>query len=221
MVPRGQRADARQRLFVPDLARGVVGVAQDHQGGLGVRQLGVQVRPVDAVGPVRIGQGAFQHQAAVVLDGMVEDVVHRGQGQHLLGRGGQFAHHAGDGGHHAGGKDQPLPLQGKAVAGAPPAHDGVVPFGGHVGIAVHRVGGPPLHGGGDLRRGGKVHIGDPHGQFAVGHVPLGAVGAPAVDQGVKIVGHGALLIRWSRRRRNTAPTGRPVRRMRASRPGPR
>ena len=190
VVP-AQFPDPRQGLPVPDLPHRVVGIAEDHQGGLGVRQFPLQVLPVDFIDAIVVVERALQHPAAVVLDGVEKDVVDRGHCQHILPRRGELPHHAGDGGHHAGGEEQPLPLHPEPVPVPPPAADGIVPRLRNVRVAVDAVGGPGLDGRLDLRRRGEIHVRDPHGQLSLPHIPLGGVGAPAVQNLVKVVSHGS------------------------------
>ena len=79
------------------------------------------------------------------------------------------------------------------MAAAPPAHIGVGPVIGQVGIAENALGnavGKRLL---DLRRRLKIHIGHGHGQLVFPYMPLGAFGVPPVLQLVKVIVHRNLL----------------------------
>ena len=190
MLP-AQFAEACQGAAVPDLPGGVVGVAQDHQRGLRVGQLAFQVLPVDGVPSGRrvVGQRRLKHIAAVVEDRVEEDVVYRRLDDHVLGRRGQLAHHAGDRGDHPGAEDQRLAFEGHAVAVPPPADIGVRPLIGHDRVAEDAMVEPAAHRLPDRGRGLEIHVGHPHRQRVAGLLPFERVGAGTVGQRIEIVGH--------------------------------
>ena len=80
-----QLRDAQQSFPVPDLAHGIVGVAQDQQRGLGIGQGCLQRLKVDVVNRITIAQGALQHIAAIVDNGVEKDIVRRCEDHNFFG----------------------------------------------------------------------------------------------------------------------------------------
>ena len=189
MLP-AQFADARQGFAIPDVSDRIVWVAQDHQRGLRVGELRLQIRPVDRVMPLAVvDERGFEHPAAVVEDRIEEDVVDRRLDEHVLVRRGELADHAGDRRHHAGAEHQPLRVDGEIMPPAPPVRIGPVPFGRHDRIAEHAVLDATAQRLADLGRGLEIHVRHPHGQRAAGLLPLERIRAGTVDRGIEIVGH--------------------------------
>ena len=190
---RAQLAHPRQLLPAPQLSHGVVGVAQQQQRGLRIRQPRLQIVKVQPVCPVLVAQRTLQGPPPVVDDGIEEDVGDRRHHHHVLVRRCQLAHDAGDGGHHPGAERQPLRLHLKAVAALPPADNSLLPFLRHDGIAEHAVLRPLQYGLADLRRGLKVHVRHPHRQLVRRDVPLQGSRPPTLHHRIKIVHIHALL----------------------------
>ena len=172
-----------------DPAGRIVRIAQDEGAGAGKRRpeaFGIDVetrcgrhhRQVDALEvPVfrRVEQGAVERR----LHGNAVAGRQEGLQRHV---------HAGL---DAGQEDQGRWLYGPAVPVAQRVHDGFAQAVRRVGITQHGLVEPPADGVEDRLGGGKVHVGDPHGQHAVRVVvPLLAVcGGPAVEHGVEGGGH--------------------------------
>ena len=188
-VAAGKLPHLREGLAVPDLPHGILGIAEDHEGGLGIGHLPFQILKIHGVGAVLVPEGALQHPAAVVFDAVPENVVHRSLDEHVLVGGGELAHDGGESGHHAGAEDELLLFHGEPVAFPPPAGVGLIPGLRHVGVTEDAVIQPLLQRLEDLRRGPEVHVRHPHGQLSVLHRPFDGVRRPAVRDRVEIVSH--------------------------------
>ena len=192
----------------PDTAHGVMGVAEDQQGGVGIGGLLLQQIPVDGVVAVVVDQMAADNLVAPLGDILGEMAVDRVHDDDALA--GLCVHmgHMGQGAEGAVGVDDLIGLNLPVVAvGKPAAQSGEVPGVGNVhGVAVHLMVGNPVHGPDDGLGRLQVHVGGHHGDGVLiqagavhtegggqvgqlGQGPLHGVGTPAVNDGIKIVAH--------------------------------
>ena len=159
---------------------GVVGVAQQHELHRRVGRTALEVLEVDAVAVAVEHQVALLGRAAAVGNGDVEVVVDRRLDQHLVSRTGHGPQDGRKGGNDARHRVDPLPLGRPSVAAQKPAPDRLGIGLGRYGVAVDAVLDPPAQRLDDRRGRAEIHVGNPHGQHAVGYpvVPFHGAGAP-------------------------------------------
>ena len=89
-----QRAYPRESVPVPENSPGVLGIAQEKQRGLRVREFFLKPCEINAVCAVFVKQGAFDDIPAIIANGVEKDIVHRRHDEHIFTNGGEFAHYA-------------------------------------------------------------------------------------------------------------------------------
>ena len=192
---------ACEGVAIPDSAYGIVRIAQNHQRGLRISQLGFQIGPVDGVmsGTV-IFQWRFKHSASIIDNRIEENVVDRSLDKHILVGSGEFSYHAGDCRHHAGAKYQRFRVDIKIVPTAPPVNICLIPFRRNNRISENTVVKTLLQCGSDLWSGLKFHIRHPHGQRVPRLFPLERICSGAVYGSVEIVSHAIKLkdFKWTK-----------------------
>ena len=188
VVAQADLADAPQLVGRPDPAGGVVGVAQQHEFHRRVGRTALEVLEVDAVAVAVEHQVALLGRAAAVGNGDVKVVVDRRLDQHLVSRTGHGPQNGRKGGDDARHRVDPLPLGRPSVATQKPAPDRLGIGLGRYGVAVDAVLDPPAQRLDDRRGRAEIHVGDPHGQHAVGYpvVPFHGAGAPPGDDLIEI-----------------------------------
>ena len=183
-----------QCLLVPDLAHRVVGVTEDHKGGLGIGNLLFQVLEINGIGTIFVFQRAFQDVSSIVVNGIKENIVDRGENHDFFCRCGHFPDDTGDGGNHAGAENQPVSRNLEIVADFPPVLISLVPVVFDEGVAKYTVSGSFANRFLHCRSCLKIHIRYPHGKFLRGHIPFHASGAPAVCLFIKNALHRSSLL---------------------------
>ena len=159
----GHGGHLAQGVFVPLDADGIVGVAQNHHGGVvAFDDLGQAVE-VHAVGGAIEQQGILAHHAAVAFDYHAEGVVNGGLDHDVVAAVGEVVDRQAQAFDHAGNEAQLLAGDFEAVAVALPVDDGVPVGIGCGAVAQHGMVEAVAQRGGDFGADGKVEVGYPQG----------------------------------------------------------
>lgn len=185
-------------LLRPHPAAGVVGGAQEEEGGPGVLYLLLEVGKVNFIAVGAFHQTVFHRDAVGAANLVVEGTVDRGLEQHLVPLVGHELDEEAQGGDDAAAVEHVPGIDVPAEAMPVPAADAAEELPGEVGAVAEDLPVHPLVEGFHYAVGaGEVHVRHPEGKgaglrMAVLHrhkFPFGAVCAMPVNRLVEIVGH--------------------------------
>ena len=194
-VLHAQLTHAAQLLGSPHPANGIVGVAENEDGGLALEGVlkGLEVHVVAAV--FVLFQGDGQGFAVPVLHRVIKLAVNRSQEQDLITGIGELPHTGAQGRDHAQAEQAALDIGPPAVALLLPVAHGLEIGVGAAGVAEHSLLVARVDGIQDGLGRAQVHVRDPHGDQIPAAVPLFQFIVlcrkivPAVNGLIKIVLH--------------------------------
>lgn len=121
-------ADLRQRILIPNFPHRIVGITEDHERSLGIGQLSLQIREIDPVSAAVVFQAALQDLPSIIENRVEKNIIDRCLDQHLLPGGRELPDRTGNGGDHAGTKNQPILFHSEIMPPPPPAGIGLIPL---------------------------------------------------------------------------------------------
>ncbi len=166
-------------------------VAQYHHCSKRVGKLFFEVIEINRVFPVRIQEGIFENVPARVFDRMKKNIVDGRLQNYVVARVGNSLHRAGYRWNYARTETQPFFFYIQRVPALPPARKSFIPAFGHNLVTEYARFEFAFKRGQNFGRGLKIHIGDPHRQFALGNVPFEGIGSAPVYKFAEIVFHAA------------------------------
>lgn len=189
--------DAGDFIERPDATTGVVRRAEQVHAWTETIHLFLEQVEVDAIGAIAIDERVFDYAEPVVVRRVAKGVVDRRVEDDAVVGLAECLIQVVDGRDGSIGECDPLALDLVVMAAALPVDDGVVKAVVRIAIAVCSVLGYLGQTRADCGGGGKVHVGDPHGNVVIpslrefllddGGVPLASVIERAVSHGIEVV----------------------------------
>ena len=148
---------------------------------------------------VLIFQLTFQRISSIIQNWVEEDIIYWGQNYYFFGRSGHFSYNTGNCRHNPSAENKPFPGNFKIMACFPPVLVSLIPFFCNQSISENAMLCSFLNCFYNLWCSLKIHICNPHGEFALFHIPFHASCSTAVYRLVKyIFWHCVILLYFSK-----------------------
>ena len=131
----------RKCILIPDIARRVLVITEDHEGSLGISKLCYKIVPVDTVFVLVlvIDELVLHYSPAVIEDGVEEYGIYGSLDKYVLPRGSELSYRGRYGGYHTRHEYEPVLLYLEVMPCLPPVDISIVPFFGIFAVAVDAV----------------------------------------------------------------------------------
>ncbi|MNV42774.1 hypothetical protein D3C71_1344600 [compost metagenome] len=167
-----QVAYSLQSFFVPHLAYWIMRIAEYHQSRFGIGQFFFQIVKIDRVPEILIHHFTCNNISLIIHNGIVENIINRGQYKHVVAGFGHFAYDRGYRRHNTGAEHNPFFCNMELMPLPPPLRDRIIIVIRYGRVSKNTMIEPLLKGSNNGRRRLEVHIRHPHGKFIGTNIPF-------------------------------------------------